>query len=122
MNALSKKYGDKVAVYVVYIREAHPSDGWQVRKNERDGVVFKQPKTEGERAEVASACVVKLAIKVPCLIDDVKASAQQAYSAWPDRVYVVARDGTIAFKGEPGPRGFSVAAAEAALKKVLAGS
>ena len=121
MNRLFKKHGEKVAVYVVYIREAHPSDGWQVGKNVRDGVVHEQPKSEAERAKVASLCVTRLSIKVPCLIDDQKATAQQAYAAWPDRVYVVGKDGRIAFKGEPGPRGFSVAAAEKALAKLLAG-
>jgi hypothetical protein len=32
---------------------------------------------------------------------------EQAYAAWPDRIYVVGTDGRIAYKGGPGPRGFS---------------
>ncbi len=53
------------------------------------------------------------------LIDDMKNTAQQAYAGWPDRLYVVGRDGKVAFKGDPGPKGFKPADAETALKKAI---
>lgn len=32
---------------------------------------------------------------------------ERAYTAWPDRIYVVDRAGTISYKSGPGPFGFS---------------
>lgn len=57
---------------------------------------------------------------MPLLIDGMDNAANQAYSAWPDRIYVLAKDGAIAYKGGPGPRGFSATQMEQALKKLLA--
>ena len=48
-----------------------------------------------------------------------KGSAQSAYSAWPDRIYVVDKKGKIAMKGAPGPRGFDPSAAETCLKTLV---
>jgi hypothetical protein len=31
---------------------------------------------------------------------------ERAYTAWPDRIYVVDRDGNVAYKSEAGPFGF----------------
>ncbi|MBI3839288.1 MAG: deiodinase, partial [Planctomycetia bacterium] len=42
----------------------------------------------------------------------------QAYAAFPDRLYVVGRDGKIAFKGEIGPQGFKPREMEAAIKQI----
>lgn len=60
-----------------------------------------------------------LELTIPCLIDDVKNTAQRAYAGWPDRLYVIDKNGTVAFRGEPGPKGFKPAAAEAALQKLI---
>ena len=35
-------YQDAVQFYVVYIQEAHPSDGWQMEVNERESVIYAQ--------------------------------------------------------------------------------
>ncbi len=88
--------------------------------NEKDGVEFKQPKTYDERVAVAGECMKDLKIAIPCLVDDMNNTAQKAYAGWPDRLYVVGKDGKVAFKGELGPKGFKPADAEAALKKQLA--
>jgi hypothetical protein len=40
-----------------------------MQSNVRDGVLFRSPKDEAERAYVAGACVRKLGIKFPALID-----------------------------------------------------
>ena len=87
--------------------------------NERDGVVFKQPKSEEERTKVAGACRAGLKISIPILLDGMDNAACTAYSAWPDRLYVVGKDGNIAYKGRPGPRGFSPAEMERALEEIV---
>ena len=67
-----------------------------MKANERQGVVFKQPKTERERLDVAGICRKGLDISIPMLIDDMDNAVGEAYAAWPDRLYVVGRDGTLA--------------------------
>ena len=91
---------------VVYIKEAHPEDEWQMAVNERQDVVFKQPKTYEERQHIASLMVEAFDIKIPTVIDKMDNSCQIAYSAWPERYYLVDKQGKIAYKGKPGPRGF----------------
>ncbi len=103
--------------YAVYILEAHPSDVWQMESNVRDNVVFASPKSEDERAGVANACVRKLGIKFPALIDGFSNTAEKAYSGWPDRIYLIDADGRVVYKSKPGPFGFHAEELEAALKK-----
>ena len=91
---------------MVYIREAHPSDAWQLKSNLDDKVVFASPKNYEEKTGVAQVCVVKLGIEFPALIDNFDNSTEIAYTGWPDRLYVIDRDGRIAFKAQPGPFGF----------------
>ncbi len=45
-----------------------------------------------------------------------------AYAGWPDRLYVIDTAGTVAYQGEPGPRGFRPREAEEALRKLLGAS
>ncbi len=41
---------------------------------------------------------------------------ERAYTGWPDRLYVIDRDGRIAYKSAAGPFGFKPAEVEASLK------
>lgn len=94
-------------------------DGWRSRANDREGIEVEDPKTEQEREEVAGDCSKAMKLSIPMLIDSMKNEAQQAYAGWPDRLYVVDKEGKVAYKGEPGPKGFKPSEAEAALKKLL---
>ena len=58
----------------MYIREAHPSNAWQMASNVRENVVFADPRTFEERTAVAESCVRKLGIRMPALVDDRTAS------------------------------------------------
>ena len=100
---------------VVYITEAHPSDVWQMESNLHDKVVFASPRNEDERASVAGTCVRKLGIEIPAVLDEFGNSTESAYTAWPDRLYLIDRNGKIAYKSKPGPFGFKAAELQAAL-------
>jgi len=104
---LFDEYRDRVAFYVVYIQEAHPTDLWEMAANVRDGVLFRSPRTDGERTQTASACVRNLGIRIPALLDGIENRVERAYTGWPDRLYLVGRDGRVIFKTLPGPYGFS---------------
>jgi type I thyroxine 5'-deiodinase len=115
---LFQHYKDRVRFYVVYIREAHPSDVWQMRANIRQNVVFASPKGYEERREIAGACVRNLHLEIPALLDGFDNSTEAAYTGWPDRLYLIGRDGRVAYKSKPGPFGFHAAELEAALKQL----
>ena len=119
LNQLFEQYRDRVGFYVVYIQEAHPTDLWQMASNVRDGVLFRSPRTDGERAETASACVRNLGIRIPALLDGIENPVERSYTGWPDRLYLIGQDGRIVFKTRPGPYGFSARALEAVLQKVV---
>lgn len=104
---------------MVYIQEAHPSDLWQLSSNVEDEVVFSSPKTFEERVNVATACVRDLGIEFPALLDKIEDSTEREYTGWPDRLYVIDRQGRVAFKSDPGPYGFDPEAMEGVLKQVV---
>ena len=91
---------------MVYITEAHPSDVWQMQSNVKEKVVFASPRSEDERAFVAGACVRKLGIEIPAVLDEFGNSTETAYTGWPDRLYLIDGTGRVAYKSRPGPFGF----------------
>ena len=103
LNRLYRDYGGRVAFYVVYVQEAHPIDLWQVSSNVRDGVLFVSPQTSAERVDAAAICVVKLAIRLPALVDGIDNRVERAYTGWPDRLYIIGTDGRVRHKSAPGP-------------------
>jgi hypothetical protein len=104
---------------VVYIQEAHSSDLWQMPVNEKQKVVFAMPKNMEERASVADSCVRKLNVQIPALLDDFGNSTERAYTGWPDRLYVIDRNGKVTYKSQPGPFGFQPAGMKAALIRAI---
>ena len=87
--------------------------------NERDVVFFPQPKSLDERVSVAQSCALRLDLSIPTLIDDMENSTDQKYYALPDRLYLVGRNGRIAYRGAPGPWGFVAAELEKAIQNYL---
>ncbi len=116
---MAKKYGDEVEFLLVYVREAHPTDGWQVPRNEKEGVLLTSAKTYEEKDEHATSCARNLGIEFTTLVDGMDNAVEQAYTAWPDRYYVIGTDGLIVAKGKPGPAGFKAREIEAAIVKLL---
>jgi type I thyroxine 5'-deiodinase len=102
----------------VYITEAHPSDVWQMESNIKDSVVFASPKNEEDRAFIAGACVRKLGIKPAAVLDQFGNVTETAYTAWPDRLYLIDATGHVVYKSKPGPFGFKSGELGDALKQV----
>jgi len=91
--------------YVVYIKEAHAADGKRPVPIHGEEAIF-EPKSLAERGALAKRCVTKLKLHLPCLVDGMDDAVGAAYSALPDRIYVVDTEGRIAVRAERGPRGF----------------
>ncbi len=104
---------------LIYIREAHPEEGWIIPENRRSGIAVHEPETDDERRSVASDCAVKLEVSMPVAIDGVDNAVASAYGGWPDRLYLIGSDGRIAFQGGEGPFGFKPDALEQAIVRAL---
>ena len=104
---------------MVYIEEAHPTDLWQLSSNVKDDVLYESPRTDQERAEIATTCVLRLAVKIPSLLDGLDNRVERDYTGWPDRLYIVGTNGRVLYKSAPGPFGFSTTDLEASLQDVL---
>ncbi len=108
-------YKDRAQFYLVYIREAHPTDGWAAEGN----VEIADPKTLARRQEVASLCATDLNLTLPVLVDDMNDSANLAFAAWPERLFVIGKDGNIAYAGGMGPMLFNSQECSAFLEEHL---
>ena len=91
---------------MVYLKEIHPTDGWQVKENEQDAVLFRQHRSMEERVEVGQACMVKMALEMPAAVDEMDDAVAKAYGAMPERLYLIGADGRVAYKGGVGPMFF----------------
>ena len=103
----------------MYILEAHASDVWQMPSNIKQNVVFASPRSIEERTAVADSCVRDLHIEIPALLDGFRDATEAAYTGWPDRLYLIDRDGRVAYKSGPGPFGFHPQELQAALTRML---
>ena len=106
LEELYERYRDEVAFFIVYIREAHPEDGWVLADNRREEIAVVDPVSLAERADAAEACALRLETRIPILLDDVDDEVASAYGGWPDRLYLIGRDGRVAYQGGEGPFGF----------------
>ena len=106
---MKKRYGDEVAFVNVYVREAHPTDGWRMISNDLAGVKVTQPRTYAERCKAASECCGALHMSIPLVVDGIDDAVGHAYSGMPDRLYLIDRSGRVAYKGGRGPFGFKPA-------------
>lgn len=120
LNEIYDSYKDQIDFLLIYIREAHPSDGWQTPQNLYDEVVYETPHTDDERADIAAACQIDLDLEMPMLIDSIDNDVEDKYFSKPIRLFVIDANGTITFNGAPGPHKFDPDAWEAAIKEQIA--
>lgn len=103
----------------MYIREAHALDSRSPMGGGGMPIV-EDPISLLERKGVAKVCMTKLALEpMPALVDDMQDTANEAYGAWPDRLYLIGKDGKVAFHGGRGPFGFKPDELEDAIRAEL---
>jgi tetratricopeptide (TPR) repeat protein len=124
LKGISERYGGQVDFRLVYIREAHAQGGpeaqWQSTINERDGIALAPARNLIEKKEHADLCLRKLNLPFTAIVDGMDGAAETAYQAWPSRVYLIGRDGRVAFNSRLGELDFRPAALDAAVQEVLA--
>ena len=119
VEELKQRYGEQVEFLAVYVREAHPTDGWRMHSNDESGISLKQPCNEGERVNVAQRCCGKLKMSMPMVVDEMDDRVGHAYSGMPNRLYLIDRKGWIAYKSGRGPFGFKPGELEQSLLMLL---
>lgn len=106
LNEIYDTYKNDIEFFLIYIREAHPSDGWQTPQNLYDDVIFDTPETDDARAEIAGVCQISQDIRLPMLLDGIDNDIENKYISAPIRLFVIDAEGRITFNGAPGPQGF----------------
>ena len=106
VEKLYRRYGNRATFVMVYVREAHPTDGWHMESNDMVGVSLPQPATYDERVKVAQACGQRLKLGFPMLVDTIDDAVGAYFSGMPSRLYLIDAEGKVAFKNGRGPFGF----------------
>ena len=130
LHDLYVKYHERVQFLIIYIREAHPVDGWwlgggawgkllKARKSKAATDIY-DPKTIEERCTVARRCEVELKYEIPTYVDEIEDTVNKAYAAIPTRLYLIGLDGRVAYAGGLGPFGFKPAELGTAIAEYLA--
>jgi hypothetical protein len=114
-----RRYKDRATFVMVYVRDAHPTDGWRMESNDRVGAVTAQPTSYDERVSVAQKCGQLLNLGFPMLVDTIDDSVGARYSGMPGRLYLIDRHGKVAFKSGRGPYLFKPVELEQSLVLLL---
>ena len=102
---LYETYKGDVEFLIVYIREAHPIDSLRMPMYGEE--MIEDPVNDLERTKVAAVCMTKMELRpIPAVVDRIDDRANNAYRGWPDRLFLVGKDGKMAFSGGRGPGGF----------------
>ena len=115
LRDLYEQYSDSVEFLMIYIREAHPTDGWYMGKHD-----VSDPTTIEERRLVAGTCETAMQHGIQTYVDEMDDAVMKAYAAWPDRLYLVGLDGRVAYASGVGPFGFRPARLGKAIDRLLA--
>ena len=70
---------------------------------DKDDVCYAQPKTLEQRLAIANDFTKRFKFRLPFGIDDMSNAANDAYAAWPERLYIIDESGRIAYRGGMGP-------------------
>lgn len=131
IQQLYQQYHEDVQFINIYIREAHPKDGWWLGNKWTKKLIEKSitnkvsmehddPKTIEERRAVAGECTAALQFGIRTYVDTMDDRVNHAYAAWPTRLYLIGLDGKVVYGGGMGPYDFKPAKLDAAIKNYLA--
>ena len=102
---------------LVYIREAHPQDGWAMK----DWSEFKDAKNFEGREKLAGVCRSECSFDFPVVVDTMNDATAVRWSGWPERLFVISKDGTVVYTGDQGPYGFNPGGGYSGYKKRSSG-
>lgn len=130
VTSIAKTYGPKGVDHVlVYVTEAHPTDGWMAEVSLYDGITYATSIEERLAAARMFASDTKLRngatvavnaslAEAKVLVDNMEDTLERSYEARPERLYVV-KDGKVLWRCGLGPFEFDPAGLESFLKDYL---
>jgi len=118
LKEIYKQYHEEVQFINIYIREAHPTDGWWLGNKwtkklieailtDRASMDHEDPKTIEERRATAGDCESALQYGIKTYVDEMDDHVNHTYAGWPTRLYLVGKDGKIVYAGNQGPIGMN---------------
>ena len=119
LNEAYETYKDRMNFFCIYINEAHPDDGWQIKVNLDADIIHNQPTTIEERADIAEVCQLDLRLNMLVLLGDIENETDLSYAARPVRLFVLDEDGVIVHRSGVGPRDLDVEGALAAIETIV---
>lgn len=94
MEELQKKYKDRdVEFFVVYSKEPHAGERRYFKK-------YTQHTSYEHKLGYAKELVGEFGMKVPVLVDDIDEAVVNAYGRMPNMVYIIDKEGKIAYKAD----------------------
>jgi hypothetical protein len=129
LRDLYARYHEKIQFLTIYIREAHPVDGWWLGKGFLGKLIHRyapkaalnvyDPQTIEERRSVAGECEQALQYGIHTYVDELDDVVNKAYAAAPTRLYLIGLDGKVVYAGGLGPWGFKPAELQRAIENYL---
>lgn len=130
LSELYEQYHHQVQFLSIYIREAHPVDGWWLGRRLTKNLIRRifgsqasmehyDPTTIEERRKVAGECETALQYGIHTYVDEIDDAVNNAYAAWPTRLYLVGLDGRVVYAGGLGPYDFKPEKLKAAIDAYL---
>ncbi|KAJ1063989.1 hypothetical protein K5549_009301 [Capra hircus] len=105
-------FGSVADFLIIYIEEAHASDGWAFKNN----VDIKNHRNLQDRLRAAHLLLDR-SPQCPVVVDTMKNQSSSCYAALPERLYVL-QEGRILYKGKPGPWNYHPEEVRAVLEKL----
>ena len=96
LQTLANRDRSRTAVLLVYTREAHPSDGWQVDRNADEHVEIAQAQTAPDRLAAAKRLRDESKTTLEIAVDGMDDATAAAYAAASDTAVVVGPTGAVA--------------------------
>ncbi len=129
LSDLYAKYSECVKFIPIYIREAHPVDGWWFGKGFAKKLMrfyslkvamdVYDPQTMDERRQIAGACETSLSYDIRTYVDEMDDTVNKAYAGWPTRLYLIDTDGVVVYAAGLGPYGFHPSKFKKAIENYL---
>ncbi|XP_042881249.1 type II iodothyronine deiodinase-like isoform X2 [Penaeus japonicus] len=109
---MTAEYSSVADFILIYISEAHPTDGWAI-----EGNVFQvaNHKNMEEREAAARQMLEMEPQDCPVFLDKLDNEANKKFAALPERLYIIL-SGTVIYKGGQGPFSYSLEEVEDWLK------
>jgi tetratricopeptide (TPR) repeat protein len=124
LKRIAAQYHERVDFRLVYISEAHANGGaesqWQSTINQKEGIDLPAARNMAEKQDHATLCLRKLTLPFGVVVDGMDAASERAYQAWPSRLYLVGRDGKVAFQTRLGELDFHADDLERTIREILA--